>query len=186
MQRVYQFPISLSEYCRQGKRNLFPELWGCTHKGCRYPGRLRRHGFYTRSAITLEGVMTAWVQRYLCPVCGHTTSLLPSSLLPRYQYAISVIAWVLRGLHELQLSISQLVSVWPVEEAGFSRQQVQFLNRRLAERKPSYQLFLKVGGATSMEIGALLLQHSHRLGGLEQLALSFYESWGPLLAKVKG
>lgn len=130
--------------------------------------------------------MTAWIQRYLCPVCGHTTSVLPSSLLPRYQYAISAIAWVLHGLHELQLSVSGLVSRWPVEKASFSRQQVQFLNKRLAERKPSYQQFLKVGCDSSMNIGALLLQHSHRFGGLEQLAFSFSESWGPLLAKAKG
>jgi hypothetical protein len=184
MQRIYWCHIPLTEYCRLGKLNLFPEFGRCPHKKCFYNGRLRKHGFYSRSAITLDGIMTVWIQRYICPSCGHTVSALPSSLLPHFQYAISVIAWILHGLHELELSVSELVRRWPLPEVSFSRQQIQFINKRLRVWEPAYRQFLKVGYDSPLPIGALLLQHCPHFSGLESLAYSIYKvPWGPFLSK---
>lgn len=48
-------------------------------RGC--PGRVHRHGFYWRFAKP-SGHHTFRVQRFYCPVCGLTVSVLPDDRLP--------------------------------------------------------------------------------------------------------
>jgi hypothetical protein len=51
------------------------------------------HGMYSRQVrgLTETGLLTVWIQRFLCLVCGHTMSLLPDWLLPYRWYAATAI-----------------------------------------------------------------------------------------------
>jgi len=44
--------------------------------------RLHRHGSYSRYDVTARAQGTFQVQRFLCPHCGHTVSVLPANRLP--------------------------------------------------------------------------------------------------------
>lgn len=89
MVKNHHFPIPIREYFARGKNNLFPDIYECPNPECHFTGRLRRHGFYTRYLLTLLSMYLIVVQRYYCPVCRHTVSLLPSFAVPRYQYSLS-------------------------------------------------------------------------------------------------
>lgn len=51
----------------------------------------RKHGFYTRFALTLTATYLIFIQRYYCPSCKRTVSLLPSFLAPSFQYTLACI-----------------------------------------------------------------------------------------------
>jgi len=183
--KIHRFPISLDEYYVRGKLNLFPELYGCPHPGCPYRDRLRKHGFYSRHAITPCEVYVVWIQRYLCPLCGRTVSLLPSFLAPHFQYALAAVFWILDMLHRLKLSTRAVVETW--HRSGhapeFSRQHIQFVQRRLRHNAPAYRLFLHVGDDRA--IGSQLVEHLPRFGSVDRLAERFYTEWQrPLLSQL--
>lgn len=91
---IYHFPISVREYSARGKNNLFPDIYECPIAKCHFTGRLRHHGFYTRYLLTLLSMYLIVVQRYYCPVCKHTVTLLPSFAIPRYQYSLSCLFFI--------------------------------------------------------------------------------------------
>lgn len=91
MVKAHHFQISMHEYINQGRGNLFPDLYGCPNPLCHFEGRLRRHGFYSRNVLSLTGTFIIFIQRYYCPYCKRTTSLLPSFLVSRFQYSLSCI-----------------------------------------------------------------------------------------------
>lgn len=127
-----------------------------------------------------------WIQRYLCPFCGHTVSLLPTFLAPHYQLTLFAVFWILRGIHRLHLPISAVALRWnrrlhaPVR---LERQNIQYVQRRLHSNERLYRLFLNAGG--SSPIGGLLLDSLPRFHGAEGLCLSFFQAWQrPFLATI--
>jgi len=186
MIRMHRFPISVHLYHARGKQNIFPELHGCQYPGCIYHGRLRRHGFYSRYAFTPGAVYIVWIQRYLCPMCGHTVSLLPTFLAPHFQYTLLAVFWILHGLHRLNLSISEMAARWnrrrnaPTE---LGRQNIQLILRRLRRNHRVYRLFLCADD--SLPIGGLLLERLPRFGGIEGFSELFFREWRvPFLSKL--
>lgn len=87
--------ITIQEYSRRGKENLFPDLYGCPQIGCHYKGRLRHHGFYDRNALGWSASYRLFIHRYYCPLCGRTTSLLPVFLIPHFQYCLACVFFTL-------------------------------------------------------------------------------------------
>jgi hypothetical protein len=174
---VYRFAVSPQAYCLLGKQNIFPELYGCPNPGCPFPGRLRKHGFYSRWAIILEGAVLVWIQRYLCPHCGRTTSLLPSFLAPHFQISLLVLSWILHGLHQLKLSTHSLVSRWPNLSQPLSRQNVQHIRRRL---KKIARLCLPLLGGDETDvvrIEELLVMNLPKWNGIDHFAHAFFKAW---------
>lgn len=80
---------SITEYAKLGKANVFTDKYGC--KNCGYEGRLHRHGFYSRNVITRYTVYRVFILRLKCPSCNKTYSVLPSFLIPYYQYSFDFI-----------------------------------------------------------------------------------------------
>jgi len=107
---THDFGITLEEYAARGKKNDFPGFDRCP--GCRGALSLLRHGFYWRNAIGDKAEYRIPVCRLKCPSCKKTFSLLPSFLLPYFQYTVDVIldkiraslvGRVVSGYHQLAL-----------------------------------------------------------------------------------
>jgi hypothetical protein len=91
MQLIHNFNLSLEDYAVRGKGNDFPVIASCPL--CMAQEALKRHGFYWRNAKSSKS--EKWLRlpicRFLCVSCRHTFSLLPSFLLPYYQYSLRFI-----------------------------------------------------------------------------------------------
>jgi len=138
MAKFHNFHQTVQEYCCRGKENLFPILFGCPNPNCPYQGRLRFHGFYTRNALTFYGTFLLFIQRYLCPICGHTVSLLPSFLAPRFQYTLGFIFFTLFRLivnHLPTEKIARLANSFPGHQK-ISHQHLVFYRKRFLENFP--------------------------------------------------
>lgn len=138
MVKIHHFQITVQEYHLRGKENLFPDLHGCPNPCCRYEERLRRHGFYNRNALTLMATYVVVIQRYYCPACKKTVSLLPSFLAPRFQYSLAYIFFVL-----YQMAVKHLTFVRIAEKINLisgrsemSHQHVCFYRKRLLKNRP--------------------------------------------------
>ena len=107
----HHYGITIHEYYGRGKENLFPSLHGCPRKSCGYGGRLRRHGYYERNAISPWFVYRIVIPRYLCSTCGHTVSVLPSFLAPRCQYVLNLIHFVLTLYAGMDCKMENLASI---------------------------------------------------------------------------
>jgi len=107
---IAKFLKSILEYERLGKANIFPVQYGC--KKCGYLGRLHRHGFYYRNAITAHTVHRVVIIRFKCPSCKKTYSLLPSFLIPYYQYTFDTIFLCLSYMFILQKSYLQILAAF--------------------------------------------------------------------------
>jgi hypothetical protein len=138
MVKFHNFHQTVQEYYCRGKENLFPTLISCPQPDCSYHDRLRFHGFYTRNALTLYETFLIVIQRYYCPACKHTVSLLPSFLAPRFQYSLTVIFFTLFRMiiNHLPLEqVARLVGAFPGHQA-ISHQHLVFYRKRLVANLP--------------------------------------------------
>ncbi|KAA5604027.1 transposase, partial [Pseudomonas aeruginosa] len=76
-------------YAQRGKQNDFPLLKRCPH--CQAKRPRYRHGYYERNAVTSHQSYRIWIARYRCPECRRTVAVLPSFLLPYFQYTLPTI-----------------------------------------------------------------------------------------------
>jgi hypothetical protein len=138
MVKFHNFHQTVQDYYARGKDNLFPILFECPNQDCPYHGRLRRHGFYQRNVLTLRFSYIIFIQRYLCPVCHHTVSLLPSFLAPRFQYSLSCIFIVLFRVFINHLPLAQIAR--RINELSgrneLSHQQLVFFKKRFSKNLP--------------------------------------------------
>ena len=94
MIQFHDFGIDVQTYAERGKEYDFPLLKKCPH--CRAKRPLHRHGYYERNALTPHGDYRIWIVRYRCRECLKTVSVLPSFLLPYFQYTLSAIWQVVK------------------------------------------------------------------------------------------
>lgn len=80
---------NITKYIQLGKENLAPIQYGC--RNCGFEGRLHRHGVYYRNVITKLRITRIPIQRVKCPSCNKTYSVLPSFLVPYFQYSLQTI-----------------------------------------------------------------------------------------------
>jgi len=138
MVKMHHFRITVQEYHARGRENLFPDLYGCPNSCCHFEGRLRRHGFYERNVLTLLAVYVIFIQRYYCPACKRTVSLLPTFLAPRFQYSLSCLFFVL-----FQTVVRRISFVRTAEKVNvhsrrceMSHQHITFYRKRIVENRP--------------------------------------------------
>lgn len=105
-----KFLKNILEYEKLGKANIFPVQYGC--KNCGYLGKLHRHGFYYRNAITRYTIHRVVIIRFKCPSCKKTYSLLPSFLIPYYQYTFDTIFLCLYYMFILQKSYLEIIAIF--------------------------------------------------------------------------
>ncbi|QGP92592.1 hypothetical protein MGLY_19780 [Neomoorella glycerini] len=132
MQLVYNFGISLEDYAARGKKNEFPVIESCPI--CMARKALKRHGFYWRNAGSDS---EKWLQlpicRFWCRSCRHTFSLLPSFLLPYYQYSLKFI-------------LDCLIYFFSKARLLIYYQLLQFYRRRWAKNMNCIQAFFREQG----------------------------------------
>jgi hypothetical protein len=85
----HDFGIDIYEYEAKGRENDFPVLNQCP--GCLSQGKLHRHGYYWRYGIEGDEHMRIPICRYICLVCEITVSILPTFLIPYFQYTLHTI-----------------------------------------------------------------------------------------------
>jgi hypothetical protein len=140
---------------------------------CRYPGRLRKHGFYSRYAITENLIYCLFIQRYICPCCGRTVSLLPSFLARRFQYTLEFIFKALSLVVLEQMAVTRAIVLLNL---AFCRQHIHFYRRRLQEGSRVYLLFLASWGYDVQESEHCLVACINSMGP-ERFALEFKRTW---------
>lgn len=96
MQILVEVMMSPEEYTRRYEEIEWPVLEVCPVCGAH--ARLQGHGSYLRNGLpSKETELVVMVHRLLCPVCRKTVSLLPSFLLPYFQYTARFIVESLLG-----------------------------------------------------------------------------------------
>ncbi|MGB9868214.1 MAG: DUF6431 domain-containing protein [Bacillota bacterium] len=82
--------MSLEEYAQGYRKVNWPRINQCPICGART--KLQNHGWYRRNALpSKEKALVVMIRRLLCPVCHKTVSLMPSILLPHFQYTLGFI-----------------------------------------------------------------------------------------------
>lgn len=118
-----------------GKTNINLCKYGC--KKCCYEGRLHRHGTYSRNVITFFQVFQINIQRFKCPICKKTCSMLPSFLIPYFQYSFDFITALLYMVYVLSILPYRIPAL--VTEIGvhchISLQSVLFYMKRFISHK---------------------------------------------------
>ena len=98
----------ITKYAKLGKTNIVLPIYGC--KNCNYQGKLHRHGYYCRNVISFYSSFSIFILRFKCPSCNKTFSILPSFLIPYYQYSYDVIFLCLYKSYVLNHSYSNIVT----------------------------------------------------------------------------
>jgi len=127
---ITRFLKNIPEYVKLGKTNLY-RPYHC--ENCGYNGKLHYHGSYPRNVITLLGCHVIYVPRYICPECDKTYSILPSFVIPYYQYSFSFIFFCLYFIYVFNSSYDSFVNIVRTfnPDTFFSTSNIYFYTRRI-------------------------------------------------------
>ena len=101
---------NITKYLDLGKEIYTLPIYGC--KFCGYEEMLHRHGYYSRNVITRHEVKRINILRVKCPSCGKTHAVLPSFLIPYYQYSLDFIFECLYLSYVMKYSYSKIVDLF--------------------------------------------------------------------------
>ena len=104
---INNFLKNITKYLNLEKEIYISPIYGC--KSCGYEGMLHRHGYYSRNVITRHCIRRISILRVKCPSCGKTHAVLPSFLIPYYQYSLEFIFECLYLSFVLKNSYSKLL-----------------------------------------------------------------------------
>ena len=103
---VTEFHCLVHEYVDHFPQLVFPRPEICPH--CHAVNVFISHGFYPRRPLSQTQMYRVWIKRWLCKVCHHTLSLLPSFLLRFRHYLLDVIQSVVVTRFEDEASWTQV------------------------------------------------------------------------------
>lgn len=139
MIQLYDFGIDVQTYANRGKQNAFPSIHRCPH--CQAKRNLYRHGYYERNALVGQDAYRIWIARYRCVICKKTVTVLPTFLLPYFQYTI----WTM--IHWLKERLSSLLGKGKGSSKFFPlRQGVDVYMRRFLAHLPWLRWFFQTKG----------------------------------------
>jgi hypothetical protein len=138
------FDLDVQQYRREFSQLVFPRPDTCPL--CGAVDRLIGHGSYDRTICDHHNVFAIRVKRFLCKVCRHTLSLLPSFCLPCRHYLASTIqsvitlriqtndSWKAIGQRFLPSDVPTLTTCreWTASFVRTSNPYLQHLMRQLA------------------------------------------------------
>ena len=130
MQYIHEFNLTVSEYNKKGMGNDFPQFSSCPI--CNAHNFLEKHGFYYRNVLLVKKEYRIPIRRYYCPSCRKTVSILPSFLLPHYQYSLSVI-----------ISCLKQIIITKKSRVPFYRQLAELYKRRYLKNIPGIISFFR-------------------------------------------
>lgn len=107
---ISSFLKNITIYLNLGKEIYICPIYGC--KFCGYEGMLHRHGYYSRNVITSHCIKRINILRVKCPSCGKTHAVLPSFLIPYYQYAFEFIFECLYLSYVVKDSYSKIIDLF--------------------------------------------------------------------------
>lgn len=109
-------------------------MYGCA--SCGYDGMLHRHGHYDRNAVTLYQHFSISIQRFLCPSCRRTYSLLPSFLIPYFIYTFDVVIFCLYSIFALKEKASYVCHILNDcnKQCFLSIQSIYFFEKRFLSK----------------------------------------------------
>lgn len=105
---INNFLKNITKYLNLGKEIYISPIYDC--KFCGYEGMLHRHGYYSRNVITKYYIKRINVLRVKCPSCNKTHAVLPSFLIPYYQYSFEFIFECLYLSFVMKNSYSRIVN----------------------------------------------------------------------------
>ncbi len=126
---------NITKYLDLGKEIYTSPIYGC--KFCGYEGMLHRHGYYSRNVITKYSIHKVNILRVKCPSCGKTHAVLPSFLIPYYQYSLEFIFECLYLSFVMKNSYSKIVNFFNSlnPDSSFTASNVSSFKKRMKENK---------------------------------------------------
>ncbi|MBP7279705.1 MAG: hypothetical protein KBA11_09865 [Sedimentibacter sp.] len=90
MQIMFHVKEGVREYVNRGRKYPFPPppVKRCNNPHCNKIVHYKKHGFYERNYYSSEFGGKIIIRRYICPLCSHTISYIPSFCLPRFINAV--------------------------------------------------------------------------------------------------
>lgn len=89
--QIYFTVERVEEYIEKGKQYPFPSPPNRRCHQCNKTVQYKKHGFYKRYLITTFFKEKIFIRRYICPLCGHTISYLPSFCLSKFIHELGYI-----------------------------------------------------------------------------------------------
>lgn len=126
---IDNFSKNITKLLPLGEKNI-QHMYGC--RSCGYEGMLHRHGHYDRNVVTLTQHFVISIQRFLCPCCGKTYSLLPSFLIPYFIYTFDVVIFCLYCVYSLKRKSNYVCSILHDcnKQCFISIQSISFFKKR--------------------------------------------------------
>jgi hypothetical protein len=133
LQLMFDAGCSPALYQDQGKTYDFLDLTKTLCPHCK-ADHLKKHGYYTRSLITIDFDDEIIIRRYCCPECKKTVSLLPSFCHPKRTYGILAIFRLLTEFYiKMRTVCLAVTSFLLATEIECSRQLLQHWRRRIEQ-----------------------------------------------------
>jgi hypothetical protein len=131
----------ITKYFDLGKEIYTLPIYGC--KFCGYEGMLHRHGFYSRNVITKYYIKKIDILRVKCPSCNKTHAVLPSFLIPYYQYSLEIIFECLYLSFVMKDSYSKIVSLFNKlnPHLSFNASNISSFKKRMKNNKATINTF---------------------------------------------
>jgi len=128
---IYSFKNNITKYLNLGKIFYQKPIYNC--KNCGYKGLQHRHGYYYRTVITLFSSHRIPVLRVKCPMCNKTHSILPSFVIPYFQYSFNFIITSLFMVYIKKYSYSIIVNISLLlnSNSSFSSSNLYFFKKRM-------------------------------------------------------
>lgn len=126
---------NITKFLDLGKEIYNLPIYGC--KFCGYEGLMHRHGYYSRNVITKYYIKKISILRVKCPSCNKTHAVLPSFLIPYYQYSLDFIFECLYSSFVLRDSYSKIVNHFSSlnRDLSFSTSNIYSFKKRMTENR---------------------------------------------------
>ena len=146
------FLKNITKYLDLEKEIYISPVYG--YKACGYEGMLHRHGYYSRNVITKHYVRRINILRVKCPSCNKTHAILPSFLIPYYQYSFEFIFECLYLSFILKDSYSKIISHFNYSnpELSFNASNISSFKKRMKENVSFTNSFFATVGSFYYEM----------------------------------
>ena len=142
MQKIFLTQLSPKDFQKADSANFPITPVRCVFSDCMVPVKMKKHGFYRRYVISRMFCGIIYIRRYICPCCGRTVSMLPSFLLPQFQYSIPYIVDFISGYFERKQSLRSYMKAFKNATDMFSRRHFRFYISRIFSNRKLIQYYL--------------------------------------------
>ena len=136
MFNLFTIKVIFCEYLRLGRKYDFPPapIKRCHNPRCNKLVQFRKHGFYERYYISniYDGKIV--IRRYICPICGHTISIMPDFCLPKYLHGLEqIFEYTFEAYHRVGTLRACLEALNIKIGLNISRQLLYYYRKRFLE-----------------------------------------------------